>query len=165
MGTRRHRPSSLYKRALTNDKTDNPPVYRNAGLMTLSMDHTQRKIRTTIVFWSPASRLHEAKDNCIEAHEGAGIMSKQAHVPCRLRLRLIFFEKIFLLHPYACWPGEFFGIHYSAQLLCVGVCSRLRSLSYLIWIGRKYHHWADRMELGVRILEMDWVILDWGGGG
>ena len=54
---------------------------------------------TIFVFGISAWRRYEAKDNCIGAREGTGIMSKQAHVPCRLRLRLLILENFFFYTP------------------------------------------------------------------
>ncbi len=45
----------------------------------------------------------------METHGGARIRSEQAHVSCRLKMQLLFLEKLFVLQPYACWLADVFG--------------------------------------------------------
>ena len=56
---------------------------------------------------------YEAKDSCIGAHEGAPIVSKQADLSWRWRLRLLFLEKFFFYTPMR--VGQLTSLAYTAQ--------------------------------------------------
>ena len=91
----------------------------------------------------------------MEAHEGVGIRSEQA-----LRQRL-FLEKLVVLHGYACRLTDLFGYTLlSPSYMCWSILTITKPIISYLNKEKNTIIGAEWMELGVKILCMDWVVLD-----
>ena len=79
----------------------------------------------------------------MEAHGGVGIRSEQAHFSCRLRQRLFFLEKLFVLHRYACRPTDLFGYTLlSPTSMRWSILTITKPIISYLDKEKKYHHWS-----------------------